>query len=102
VAAVDHGPTRRAVEAERAYLAELGGGCDLPVAAYARAGPDGSLHLDALLASLDGRVVLRTGDDGPDPADLGRALARRLLEEAGGAWLLESLRGGPAPAGRPS
>ena len=93
VAALDHGPSRRAVEAERAYLAELGGGCDLPVAAHARARPDGSLRLDGLLASLDGRVVLRTGADGHDPVALGRSLARRLLDQAGGSWLIRGLRG---------
>src|SRR5207244_454712 len=35
LAAIEHEPSRRAVDAERAFLAELGGGCDLPVGAYA-------------------------------------------------------------------
>jgi hydroxymethylbilane synthase len=39
LAAVDHAPTRRAVETERAFLAELGAGCSLPVAAHMS--PDG-------------------------------------------------------------
>ena len=93
LAAVDHRPTRLAVEAERGYLSELGGGCDLPVGAHAVASDDGTVHLEVLLAGLDGRVVLRTHGRGDDPAALGRALARRLLDEAGGEWLTQALRG---------
>lgn len=48
LAAVDHGPTRAAVEVERAFLATLGSGCSLPVGAHVR---DGRLH--AFLADLD-------------------------------------------------
>ena len=48
-----------AVTAERAYLAELGGGCNLPCGALAEADGDGRLRLEALLASLDGRITLR-------------------------------------------
>ena len=39
LAAIDHAPTRRAVEVERAFLAELGSGCSLPVGAHAGDGP---------------------------------------------------------------
>jgi len=90
VGVLDHGPSRLAVDAERGFLATLGGGCDLPVAAHATVGGDGSLHLVALLASLDGHRVLRderTGDGG-DPGGLGAALATHLLDEGGGRWLL--------------
>ena len=93
LAPFDHRPTRLAVEAERAYLRRLGGGCDLPVAAHARVGADGLITLTAMLASLDGRILLQSTDSGHDPEALGDALATRLLDESGGAWLLESLRG---------
>ena len=93
LAALEHRPSRLAVDAERAYLRELGGGCDLPVAAYARVGPGGEVTLTAMLASLDGRIVLQAKAAGHDPEELGRSLARRLLDDAGGDWLLESLRG---------
>src|SRR3546814_9910517 len=46
VAAVDHDPTHRAVAAERAFLAALGGDCRSPVAAHARFLDDGTLRLD--------------------------------------------------------
>ena len=48
-----------AVDTERAFLARLGGGCELPVGAYATVMADGTLHLVAMLASGDGSTVLR-------------------------------------------
>lgn len=93
LAALEHPATRLAVDAERAYLRELGGGCDLPVAAHAHVGADGAVTLTAMLATLDGHIVLEASDTGPDPEELGRSLARRLVDRSGGAWLLESLRG---------
>ena len=96
LAPLDHGPSRTAVTAERAFLAILGGGCDLPVGAFARLA-DGRLELEGLLASLDGRVVLRhrRTAEPEEPADaLGRAVAEHLLDNAGGAALLDG------PAGR--
>ena len=95
LAAIEHAPSRRRVDAERGFLAELGGDCDLPAGAHAVLLPDGRLRLDALLASLDGRVVLRhrvdeePGAGGLDPAALGRAAARHLLDRAGGRALLD-------------
>ncbi len=89
-AAIDHRPSRLRVDAERGFLAALGGGCDLPVAAHATIGGDGSLHLVALLASFDGHRVLRdeqTGGPG-DPGALGADLAAHLLDHGGGRWLL--------------
>ena len=88
--AIDDVAVRRAVEAERAFLAELGGGCTLPVGAHAVADPEAGLALTGMVASDDGRVVLRHADRGADPVALGRAVARYLLDEAGagglGAW----------------
>jgi hydroxymethylbilane synthase len=87
LAAIEHAPSRRAVDAERAFLAELGGGCDLPVGAFAEA--DGSsLTMRGLIASHDGRVVLRERVTGDDPIALGKELAAALLDGAGGRALL--------------
>jgi hydroxymethylbilane synthase len=100
LAGVQDTASRRTVDAERGFLAELGGDCDLPAGAHARAVVDldggWGLELDAVLASLDGHVVLRhrmAGEAGSDPAALGRAVARHLLDVAGGSALLE--RDGP-------
>jgi len=85
--AIDDGPTRRAVECERAFLATLGSGCSLPVGGYATvSGP--SVSLMAVIASPDGRVCLRHRDEGEEPVALGRAVADHLLHAAGGAFVL--------------
>ena len=90
--AFDDQVAHRAVDAERAFLAELGGGCDLPVGALARAdGRDGPIVLEALLASLDGHVVLRTRVAGDDPRDVGVTAANDLLDGKGGRALFEDV-----------
>jgi hydroxymethylbilane synthase len=89
LAAIEHEPTRLAVDAERAFLAELGGDCDLPAGAHAIVDVDGEMTVDGLLASMDGHVVLRHQTSGRDPRQLGSAVARHLLDDAGGAALLE-------------
>ncbi|HVE93503.1 MAG TPA: hydroxymethylbilane synthase [Acidimicrobiales bacterium] len=82
LASIDDPSVRVAVEAERAFLAALGGGCDLPVGAHATLDTDG-VSLTGLIASPDGRVVLRRKATGPDPALLGAAVAASLLDGAG-------------------
>jgi hydroxymethylbilane synthase len=67
VAAADHDETRRRVEAERACVAEIGGGCLAPVAAY----HDGTV-LTALVAAEDGSWLERRS--GEDPAALAAEL----------------------------
>jgi hydroxymethylbilane synthase len=78
VAAIEHGPSRRCVDAERAFLAELGGDCNLPAGAHAQLEPDGSLRLDAVLAAGVEGPLLRDHAVGPDGAAVGRELASRL------------------------
>jgi hydroxymethylbilane synthase len=80
--------SRRAVDAERAYLHELGGGCDSPVGAHAVAARDGGISLTGLVATPDGRIVLRHTDEHDDPIELGRRVARHLLDDAGGSMVL--------------
>jgi hydroxymethylbilane synthase len=87
LAAIEDLAARRAVDAERAWLAAIGGGCDLPVGAHARLDGDAML-LSAVLASGDGRVVLRDRERGHDAALIGRTLAERMLAN-GGRWLLD-------------
>lgn len=83
-----------ACEAERAFLRELGASCQVPVAAHARVAPDGGLRLDGLVASLDGRAVLRDAvDAGPGGArEAGARLARALLDRGARAILEEAER----------
>ncbi|HEV3134906.1 MAG TPA: hydroxymethylbilane synthase [Acidimicrobiia bacterium] len=89
LAGIDDAGVRAAVTAERAYLAELGGGCNLPCGALAETGGDGSLRLEALLGSLDGRISLRASVDGHDPVAVGVEAARRLVDEEGGRLVLD-------------
>jgi hydroxymethylbilane synthase len=90
------------VAAERAYLAALGGGCTLPVGAHAawatepaEPGAHGErrrgrhIRLRGMIASADGRVVLRHTHSGSDPVAVGREVARYLLDDAGGRDLGE-------------
>lgn len=65
LAAVDHEPTRAAVTAERAFLAELGTGCSLPVAAHS----DGQVLYAVLADPATGRVVRATVEQPTDHAD---------------------------------
>lgn len=88
VSPLDHTPSRLAAAAERAFLASLGGGCQVPIAALARVGW-GTLTLEGLVASPDGRTYLRRHIEGPASAAeaLGKALGAEILEEGGGAIL---------------
>ncbi len=86
--AIDDPAAHRCVVAERAFLAELGGGCDLPVGALARI-TGGKLLITVLLATLDGRIVVRAEARGTDPGATGRAAAAALLDGAGGRALLD-------------
>jgi hydroxymethylbilane synthase len=81
--------TRRAVEAERAALAGLGGGCQVPIGAWGRT-EAGKLALDVVVLSADGSKRLWEKDSGA-PADA-EALGKRValkLRESGAAALLE-------------
>jgi hydroxymethylbilane synthase len=86
---IDHAATRAEVECEREWLHNVGGGCDAPVGAHARHLPDGRLRLDAVIASLDGHVLVRETMTGSDPEALGGTLASRLLDRCGGRSVLE-------------
>jgi hydroxymethylbilane synthase len=96
--AIHHPPTWAAVGAERAFLSGLGGGCAAPVAAYAveRPGDGGpSLWLRGLVASLDGRQVVRVAASGtPQAAEqLGLDLAQAALAEGAAALLALAAQG---------
>lgn len=87
-------PSRRAVMAERAFLARLGGSCQVPVAGHAVIDKD-RLILDGLVADPQGETVIRDGLSG-SPADgeqIGRDLAETLLTR-GGRQILDRLLGG--------
>ncbi|RMG60660.1 MAG: hydroxymethylbilane synthase [Deltaproteobacteria bacterium] len=86
-----HRETEIAVRAERAFLHRLEGGCQVPIAAHGRMG-GGTLELNALVASVDGKRVVRGRKSGDPsrPEDLGRDLAEEILSR-GGKEILEEV-----------
>jgi hydroxymethylbilane synthase len=80
--AAEHTPSRRCVDAERAFLAELGGDCSLPAACYATITDDGQLQVEGRLLSVDGQTVLREVRTG-ETATTGTKVARTLLDNGG-------------------
>ncbi|MEE9276352.1 MAG: hydroxymethylbilane synthase, partial [bacterium] len=92
IGALDDLPTRRAVEAERAVMVRLEGGCKVPVAAFAEM-RRGRLLLKALVVSLDGARIVEGEEEGPPEAGprMGDSLGARLLA-SGGAEILAEIR----------
>ena len=89
LAAIDNTRAHATVGAERAYLAQLGGGCDLPCGALATL--DGNeIVVEALLAAADGHVVLRATARDTNPVAAGERAATELLDH-GGRSLLDDL-----------
>jgi len=93
---LDHAETRAAVSAERAVLGRLGGGCQVPIGAYASIAHD-MLRLDAVVVSPDGDAIVRLGKAGPvsEAESMGRALGEELLA-MGGREILEDVYGDAA------
>ena len=87
-----HHPTALSVAAERDFLERLGGGCNVPIAVYARVRQD-LLEMDALVASPDGKRVVRDKASGckGKSAEICAALAERILN-AGGREILYEFR----------
>ena len=85
LARLDHAETRVCVEAERAFLTGLDGGCQVPIGAHADV-LDGMVRLDGLVAECDGSQVFRRAVMGPatEAARLGRDLASDLKQEGAG------------------
>ena len=90
LAAVDDPAARAATTAERTFLRALGAGCTAPVAAYGSTSGD-AVHLDGLVASPDGREVVRVSGTG-EPEELGERLARDA-RHAGAEAILQAVRG---------
>ena len=90
IAFLDHPPTRAQVGAERAFLQRLGGGCQLPVAAYAE-WRGGELAMCALLGNPDGTYIIQEEQRAPtaDGERLGREVAERILGRGGRQILAE-------------
>lgn len=90
---LNHKPTEMTVRAERAFLKELDGGCQVPIGAHCCLSND-ILILDGMVAELDGSNIIRDKLTGRvrNPEGVGCALARKLLEK-GADKILERVYG---------
>jgi hydroxymethylbilane synthase len=91
---IEHDDTRAAVDAERAFLAETGGGCRVPVGVLGTI-RGGFVILQAMIAPPGGGEAIRDGMNGPvaDAETVGRSLAQRMLSN-GGRDILNSIPAG--------
>jgi hydroxymethylbilane synthase len=84
LAALDDESTRSTVTAERAFLSGLGGGCAVPVAAYAETVVNSrvsGIRLTGLVISTDGTKAIRVNGEGASPLQLGQELAQNALTQ---------------------
>jgi hydroxymethylbilane synthase len=88
VSFINHAETWVEITAERAFLKHLGGGCQLPIAAYAKKQGE-TLTLEGLLGSLDGRTIIREKTEGccEEAEMMGARLAENILSRGGRAIL---------------
>jgi len=100
LAFLDDPAARATTTCERALLNKLGGGCQVPIGAFAEM-HHGRIHLNALVAHPDGTKVLRENRDGDDPVRLGDETGQILLERGGDAILEEVYGAGFALPGQP-
>src|SRR5271170_6876417 len=100
LAFLDDPAARATTKCERALLNKLGGGCQVPIGAFAEL-RNGRLHLEAIVADPDGSKVLRESGDGDDPVQLGESVAKALLQRGGDAILEAVYRQGAAVPQQP-
>ena len=91
VAFLDDAAARATTTCERALLSKLGGGCQVPIGAFAEI-QGGRIRLNAVVARPDGTEVLREAHEGDDPVRLGREVGDTLLRR-GGNVILEEVYG---------
>ncbi|MGB6384606.1 MAG: hydroxymethylbilane synthase [Terriglobales bacterium] len=91
LAFLDDAAARATTTCERALLGKLGGGCQVPIGAFAEVSA-GRIRLTALVAHPDGTKVLRETREGDDPVRLGEEVGENLLHR-GGDVILEEVYG---------
>ena len=100
VTSIDDASAGAALEAERTVVTRLGGGCQMPIGAYAEVA-DGAIALVAVVLSLDGARAIRTESRGSmtKPHEVGRAAAEGLLAEGADEILADVQRAHAAVEG---
>ena len=93
---LDDPAARAATTCERTLLHKLGGGCQVPIGAFAEV-REGTLHLTAIVARPDGSIILRESQSGSQAVALGEAVGDNLLQR-GATKILEDVYGANAAA----
>lgn len=88
VSVLDHLPSSRALRAERRLVQLLGGGCDLPLGAFAATKGD-RIRIVGIVASPDGAKVVRAAAESSDPGVVASTLAQRLKADGADRILAE-------------
>jgi hydroxymethylbilane synthase len=92
VAPLDHADSHTAFDTERSLMWRLGGGCALPLGAFAELDSGGRIvHLVAVIATVDGDQVIRVEEQGTDPEVVAAAAAKALIA-AGAEEILAEVR----------
>lgn len=91
VRSLDHADSRAALEAERTLVAHLGGGCALPLGAFASL-DDGRIHLVAVVASPDGTTLVRADVEASSPIVAAERASAELID-GGAGEILDAVRG---------
>jgi hydroxymethylbilane synthase len=100
VAFLDDAAARATTTCERALLNRMGGGCQVPIGAFAE-GVNGKLHLEAIVARPDGSKVLRESGKGENPHQVGEMVGEALLRRGGDAILQEVYENMPVTPDQP-
>lgn len=90
LASIHHEETGICVEAERVFLKELNGGCEIPIAGFATNKGD-VVHFKGLVGNVDGSRILSSEQSGENPVTVGNQVAKVLLSE-GAATIIKELR----------
>ena len=96
LAFLDDAAARATTTCERAVLNKLGGGCQVPIGAFAKS-IEGGLQLTAIVAKPDGSTILRETQNGDDPIALGEKVGEALLQR-GANKILEEVYGAAVAA----
>ena len=97
---MDDAAARATTTCERALLNRMGGGCQVPIGAFAE-GVNGKLHLEAIVARPDGSKVLRESGKGENPHQVGEMVGEALLRRGGDAILQEVYKNMPVTPDQP-
>lgn len=89
--ALEHAPSRDALLAERGLMRALGGGCSLPLGAFAERTPEGRMRMVAIVLTPDGARYARTQVEAASPQEVAE-LARLDLDAGGAEAILSAVR----------